>query len=67
MECERCNHELPDDAQVCLNCGAKIVDGEGKSWHSLHNLLWDSKINQDILETLNELKQKRHLIDTTRN
>lgn len=52
-----CNEEIPDDVQVCMNCGSDIIYKK-KSWHSLHKLLWDNKINQDILETLNELSHQ---------
>ncbi len=64
MKCEHCNQENPDDVLVCINCGIKIISDQNKPWHSLHKLLWGNKINQDILETLNELNhQKDHFID----
>ncbi|NYB26147.1 MAG: hypothetical protein HVN34_02250 [Methanobacteriaceae archaeon] len=72
VECHYCNEEVPDDVQVCMNCGSDIIYKK-KSWHSLHKLLWDNKINQDILETLNELShqekyfKEKHFVDVARN
>lgn len=67
MECKHCGQEIPEDVQVCVNCGGLIISDEDRSWHSLHNLLWGNKINQDILETLNELNiQNKHFTDVAR-
>lgn len=70
VECEHCNQEIPDDVRICVNCGREIRC-QKKAWHSLHKLLWDNKINQDILETLNELSRqkylKKHFVDVARN
>ena len=66
MRCEYCNHENQDNAQVCENCG-KSITSDKKPWHSLHNLLWGNKINQDILDTLNELNHRNeHLMGHAR-
>lgn len=24
VECEHCNQEIPDDVQICVNCGSDI-------------------------------------------
>ncbi|MGV8144084.1 MAG: zinc-ribbon domain-containing protein [Methanothermobacter sp.] len=55
MKCVYCNHMNSDDAQYCKKCG-KPLSYDKKPWHSLHKLLWGNNINQDILETLNDLK-----------
>lgn len=66
MECKHCRQEIPDDVEVCVNCGADVIREE-KPWHSLHKLLWDNKIDQDILDSLNELcSHKKHFIGVTR-
>lgn len=67
MRCEYCRALNPEDVRICISCG-KTIDLNKKPWHSLHNLLWGNKINQDILDTLNELnKQKNHFIDVARD
>ncbi|MDD1775659.1 MAG: hypothetical protein LUQ24_09035 [Methanobacterium sp.] len=67
MRCQYCHAENPEDVQICIICG-KTTDISKKPWKSLHNLLWGNKINQDIMDNLNDLnKQKSHFIDVARN
>ena len=67
MKCIYCNADNPDQVQLCVNCGEKMKNATHTHWHSLHSLLWGNKINQDILETLNELRhQNENFIDSTR-
>jgi len=64
--CRNCQAENPDNVLICQVCGEKMGNNR-KPWHSLHNLLWGNKINQDILDTLNELSHENtHLIDVAR-
>ncbi len=68
MECEYCQSENSAEARVCINCGKEIKSARNTdAWHSLHDLLWGDKINQDIVETLNDLNQKNsHFVDYAR-
>ena len=67
MKCSYCNADNPEQVQICVNCGKKLDMKHGKTWHSLHNLLWGSKIDQDILDTLNELNSPNEpFIDSAR-
>lgn len=67
MRCQHCHAENLEDVKICISCG-KNIDSTKKPWQSLHNLLWGNKLNQDILDTLNELnKQDNHFIDVVRD
>ena len=67
MKCVYCNTQNAEQVQFCVNCGKKLKNNRDKSWHSLHSLLWGSKIDQDILDNLNELNRPDdHFIDYAR-